>query len=316
MKKAIVLLLFVLSFLHAQELIPYNQFKVSAAVTDLKYKNNKLYVATAMGKINIFDTNSFTLLNNIKIPKVKDFMGDVLPSKIYSLDIRQDKVIFASQGEKGSRRLYLYDKKLINVINDRDNFYISKVRFVDENTVVFALLSSVVYLYDIKLKKILWQVQVSQSKFSDFEINENKSRLIVADESGDLKELDVKTGKIVHYYKGQNLDNVYQVAFENGVIATAGQDRKTVVYLHNKSESYFKSASFIVYSVGLSPLASKAAFTHDEDNNILIFDIQTKEDLHVLKAHKSIPTDIEFKNEKALFTSDSNDIVYYWKLEE
>ena len=82
-------------------------------------------------------------------------MGDVLPSKIYSLDIRQDKVIFASQGEKGSRRLYLYDKKLINVINDRDNFYISKVRFVDENTVVFALLSSVVYLYDIKLKKIL-----------------------------------------------------------------------------------------------------------------------------------------------------------------
>lgn len=41
------------------------------------------------------------------MPKIKDFLGDVIDSKIYSVDVLE-KYLILSQGEQGGRNLDIY----------------------------------------------------------------------------------------------------------------------------------------------------------------------------------------------------------------
>jgi len=132
--------------------------------------------------------------------------------------------------------------------------------------------------------------------------------------SGDMKLVNVKDGKMIKVLKGQNLDNVFQVDFKNKTIVTAGQDRRCAVYGTQDSRAYYKQASFLIYSVGLSPSAKLAGFASDENNNVTIFNTQTKSDLYKLGNHKMTLTNILFINEEELFTSSDSKEINYWKL--
>lgn len=313
------LLTFLLLFtaLNAQDLKPYSTLKASGLVVDLVYKNKILYAATNASTVDIFDTQKNELINTIELPKVKDFMGDIIKSKVYSIDIIENKILITSQGEHGYRRIYIYENNKLNlIINESSKMFISKAKFINNKTIVFSLLSNQMFLYDLETKKIKWELQVSHSKFSDFVLNEKKDNVIVADESGDLKQIDIKNGNITKIYKGQNLDNVFQVDHKNGIIATAGQDRRCVVYNTNLDSAYYKQATFLIYSVALSPKGLLVAYANDEDNNIAIFKQSTKEDLFNLKGTNSTLTKIIFINEDELFSSSDDEIINYWKLKE
>jgi len=169
-------------------------------------------------------------------------------------------------------------------------------------------------LYDMKNDKNLYREQIGGSKFSNFALNEDKTKVIIADESGDMKLVNVKDGKIIKVLKGQNLDNVFQVDFKNKTIVTAGQDRRCAVYGTQDSRAYYKQASFLIYSVGLSPSAKLAGFASDEHNNVTIFNTGTKSDLYKLGNHKMTLTNILFINEEELFTASDSKEINYWKL--
>lgn len=301
------------SFLNAKDLTPFYSLDTSGGVTDLLINDEKLYVATTASAIDIFDINTKERIDKITVAKITDFTGDEIDSKVYSVDVLDKDILILSQGKNGGRNIDIYkNKKLERIILDEDRLFIARAKYLDENHIIYALLSNQLYLYDIKNKRISKEIQISQSRFSNFSLSNDKSKIIVADESGNLTMLDSKTFDIIRTFKGQNLDNVFQVDIKNDLIITAGQDRRTVIYNINQNNSYYKDGSFLIYSAGLSPSAKLGAFSSDEENNVTVFDTNTKKDLYKLTQNKSTLTNILFLNENEIFvTSDDKKINYY-----
>ncbi len=312
MRLLLSLLLFI-SFLFSNTINPTQTYLASGGVTDLVLKKDLLYISTTASAVDVFDTKTSQLKESIKIPKIKDFIGDTIDSKIYSVDVIKNKVMFVSQGEKGFRSIYEYEEgKLKPIITIAKKMYIAKAKYLDENRIILGLLSNQLFVYDLKKKEFAWEIQVSHSKFSNFVLSEDKTEIIIADESGALKQISTKDGKVKKIYSGINVDNVFQVDYKNGIIITAGQDRRSAIY--DGLNQYYKKADFLIYSAGLSPSGKIAGYANDEDNDIAIFNTKTKKDLYTLAGHKMTLTNILFKNEKELFSSSDGNEVYYWKL--
>ena len=102
-----------------------------------------MYVATNASSVDIFNINTQNKIESIKLPKIHDFTGDIIESKIYSVDILNDNILILSQGEKGGRSIDTYKNgKLEKIIDDKDGLFIAKAKYLDENHIIYALLSN------------------------------------------------------------------------------------------------------------------------------------------------------------------------------
>ncbi len=314
--KIIVLFLLLMTSLFSSKIQePSKKFISSGAVIDLVYKDNKLYSATDASCVDIFDVTTQKIIEKIKVNQIKDFMGDVIDSKVYSVDLIKNKILILSLAQKGVRRVHIHENgetKL--VIPYTEKLFIARAKFLDENTLLLALLSNELISYDINKHKQNYRIQVSQSKFSHFALNENRSEVVVADESGDLKILSTKTGKLLKELNGQNLDNVFQVTIKKEVIATAGQDRRVVVYNQKNNSAYYKTANFLIYSVGLSPSGKIVGYASDENNNITLFNTKTKTKIGIYGDNKMTLSNILFINEKEFFAASDDKTINLYKI--
>ena len=315
--KYLLYLFFILNLsvlnINAKDLTPTSSLLASGGVIDLVLNNDKLYASTAASSVDIFDIKTQERIDSIKMPKIKDFLGDVIDSKIYSVDVLENNILILSQGEQGGRNLDIYTNgKFENIIKDTQRQFIARAKFLDENHIIYALLSNQVYLYDIKNKKILKEIQISQSKFSSFRLTQDKSKLVVCDESGVISMLDSKSFDILKTFRYQNLDNVFQVDIKDNLILTAGQDRRAAVYNLDTNKAYYKEYSFLIYAAALSPSTKLAAVASDEENNVTIFDTSSQANLYKLTENKATLSNILFLNENEIFvTSDDKQINYY-----
>ena len=302
-----------ISNINAKDLNPQHSLMASGGITDLVLQEDKLFVATTASSVDIFNIKTNEKIDSIKMPKIKDFIGDIIESKVYSVDVLKKDILILSQGENGGRNVNIYkDGQMQSIIEDTQRLFIGRAKFLDENHIVYALLSNQIYLYDIKNKKVLKEIQISQSKFSNFKFTQDKSKIIICDESGVITMIDSKSFEVLKTFKSQNLDNVFQIDIKNNLILTAGQDRRAAVYNINTNEAYYKEFSFLIYSVALSPSTNLAAVASDEENNVTIFDTSTKENLYKLFQNKATLTNILFLNENELIvTSDDKQINYY-----
>lgn len=313
--RVLFIFLFSISLLFSKQIKPSYFYEASAGVSDLVLKDKLLYVATANGSLDIFNIETKQLIQKLEVPKIKDFLGEQIAPKIFSVDIIKNKILLVTQGEKGFRKLYEFKNNSLKSLITIDNkMSIVKAKYINENQILLSLLSNQLFLYDIKNQNFLWEVQVSHSKFSDFAVNEEKTKVVIADESGDLKQFDIKTGKLKKIYSGLNVDNIFQIDMKKDIIITAGQDRRCGIY--QKYNQYYKKSNFLIYSAGLSPSGTLAGFANNEENDITIFNTDTKKELFTLKGHKITLTNILFKNENELFSSSDGNIVYYWNLKE
>ena len=312
--KLLALIIVMMSFLYAQEIqMPSKVYLADGAVTDIVYNDNKLYVSTSVGLVNIFKMKSEKPYKKIKVPKIKDFMGRQSKAKVYSVDVIKKKILLLSQAEKGYRELFLFEnEKLQKIISVKEKLSIAKAKFIDEETVLLALLSNDIISYNIKTKKQNWITQASMSKFSDFAFNKDRTQVVIADESGALHIYAIKDATLLKTLTGQNLDNVFAVDYKNNTIITAGQDRRAVVYdLHYKS-AYYKKSNFLIYSAGLSPSAKLGAFASDEQNNVTVFKTSTKSKIGVFGGNDMTLVKILFISENKFFVaSDAKKINLY-----
>lgn len=315
MKKIVLLVILITSLYSSNIKEPIAQFISTGAVTDIIYKDKKLYSATDASSVDIFDKDTKKIIKQIKVDQITDFMGDVIDSKVYSVDLVDDKILVLSQAEKGARRVHIFkDEKLELLIPYTKKLFIAKAKFIDSNTIMLALLSNEIISYDIQNRKENYRIQISQSKFSNFVLNEDKTEIIIADESGDLKIHNTKDGSFIKELSGQNLDNVFQVDTKAGVIVTAGQDRRVVVYQEKFNSSYFKTANFLIYSVGLSPSGKLVGYASDENNNVTIFKTNTKSNIGTFGGNKMTLTKILFINENEFFVSSDDKTINLYKI--
>lgn len=307
--------------LFAINLAPSYIYKADGSVTDIVKIDDKIIVSTNVGAINIFNIKTKKLIDKITIPKIKDFMGDLTNPKIYNLDIHNNKLLFTAQASKGFREIFLYENNKLTKIIDKDKMLlISKSKFINKSQIIFSTLGNEMYLYDITEKKVIWKINIKKeedsfnSKFSDFALNEKKDLVVVADESGDLKIVDIKKSVINKYLEGRNLDNVFKVDFKKNKIITAGQDGKCVVYDLDKNSDYYLKEKrwFLIYAATLSPSGNIGAYSSDEENNVTVFNTITKKKLFKLQNNLMTLSSILFFNENEVFvTTDSNEFNYY-----
>jgi len=304
-------LLFFLTFAFSKVLVPTAIYKTDGGVNDIVVKDNLLYAATENSVLDIIDLNSKKIIKKIKVSKIKDFMGDIVESPVFNIDVIDDKILIMSQDENGYSRIHIYkNNKLNQIISKENHLNIVKAKFIDKDKILLGLLGSEVILYDINNRKNIWDAQVSFSKFSDFALNDKKDKVVVSDESGVLHIVDIKDGKVIKELRGINKDNVFQVDWKKNIIATAGKDRRCGVYFLD-GRSYFKEIHIFVFAVGVSNDGKKVAFVSDEKNNISVFDSKSGEFLYKLSGIKAQVNKIYFVKNGVFIGSGKNEINYY-----
>lgn len=314
-RATLLLIVFFAYSMSLETLTPTYSLTTKGDVQDIVYDKTKkiLYAANSNGSVELFNLESKKLIKTISLPTIIDFIGDEMPAKIYSIDIVEDKLLIVSQGLKGYRNLWIYEKNSLTKIFDIDKkYFIQKASFVDKNRVLFALLSNQVGLYNIKSKKNEYFFQLSHSSFSHFKLSNNKKSFASTDESGIVRIVNTEDGKVVKTLDAINLDRVYQVDYKNGVVLTAGQDRKAVVYPTN-AQAYALDFDFLLYSCALNTNSSYGAISYNEKNEILIFDIKTKKYLYNLTGPKATLTQILFINTDEVIVSSDSNRIDYWK---
>ena len=317
--KYLVVFFLLLSTLCAQKLLkPVYSYTISQGVsTDMVYAKKRLYISSDTGKIDVFNTKTKKIVESIRLGKIKDFMGDTIDSKIFSIDVLNGTLLILSQDNAGYSRIHLYkNKKLTQIISNTDMLNITKAKFIDKHTILLALISNDIISYDIHTKKRNWTVQASMSKFSDFSLNNNKTLVAVTDESGDVHVLSTKDGKKMKTLTGQNVDNVFSIDFKGNTILTGGQDRRAAVYNLKSRSAYHKMSSFFIYGVGLSPSGKIGAYSCDMSNDVELFNTANRESLGKYKVTNKVINSILFLNEKEFFINSRSPNVGYYKVKE
>ena len=86
MKKLFILILSVTCLLASSVVTPVQQIKVNGVAKDMVLRDNTLIVATDNGAVQVYDYEAKVFSKIITLPKVKDFIGDLVPARIFSVD--------------------------------------------------------------------------------------------------------------------------------------------------------------------------------------------------------------------------------------
>ena len=318
MKKVILFFLLSIAGFSVTSLAPIDTVEINGTSKDMVLNGDDLVIATDMGHIEIYDTVKKMKIKEIAIPDVKDFMGDMIPARVMSTDVMNGTYLLLSDSGKGGyANLYLHkDNKTELLIDHTAKKPVIKARFIDETHILLGYLGNEVSLYDIKSKKEVYRVQLSESKFSDFAVNEERSQAVFSCESGILSVVDIQSGKVLKELEGQNVDNVYKVDFKGGKVSAAGQDRRGALYDAKSGKGSYIEGEFLIYATALSPSTKKVAFAMDEKNNISVYNTSSKSKIALLKGQKSTLNVIIFKDENVLFSASDDNTIMVWDLKK
>jgi len=308
MKK--ILVLFIMSiFLFGIE--PIKKIIFNGYISKIDFNNQYLVAGLENGNIIIKDFNTLKDIYTIKLPKIHDFMDDLIAMPIYSLDINKNKLLILAGGEDSTRELFIFDintKKLNHIWSSKDTFM--KAKFVGDK-IFFGYLSDEVSLYDLNLNKFLYKIQVGHYVFSTYKLNENKTLAAIGDESGAIKVVEVKNGKKIAELKGFNKEQTLSLDFKKNFILNASSDKRIAIYnINTKNTELELVAKFLPYGATLSPKADKLAVQYNEKNDIIVYDkYQTK--LAILKGHTMALNGINFmSNNKILSFSPAEILIW------
>ena len=315
MDKILYIILIMFSCIHAKDVKPSFTLTSNGFVNDFVLDGSKLYVANDEGSVEVFDLNSRKLIKEIFIRPTVNDVNETITSKVLSVDRLNGKTLIVSSTVGGYRNVWLHDGvKLHNIVNIKKKMSIKKARFIDDENFLFGTLGYELIRFDRNDTSKAYVSHVEESAFSDLVLSEDKKTTISACESGQVTISDVKTGKILAQPKALNLDNIYRLAYKNGTILTAGQDRRVGVYPKG-GKPYFIKNSFLIYCVGLSPSGKIGLYSSDEENRLQLFDVKTASKKDRLLGMKAIPSTIKFFDEVGVFAAGYEREIYYWHLD-
>ena len=304
-----------ISYLYSKDIKPTFVIESKGFVNDFIIDKDKLYVANDEGSVEVFNLHTQKLINEIFIDPIYTRKQTWQNSKILSVDRKNDKTLILSNDKGPYRNLWMHDgKNLKHIIKAKDKLSIKEARFISDDKFILGTLGYELALYNIGDNYHSYKKQPEQSSFEDLALSEDKKTMVSSSESGQIILSDVKTGEVIKKYKPLNLDKVYQVAYKNGTVITASQDRKVAVYLKDGT-SYTIKSDFLIYSVALSPSANIGVYSSNAESDLQIFNTKTKRKTDKLIGHYAIPTTIKFYDENSLFSAGYENKVFYWRLD-
>ena len=314
MFKTLLFSLFFIVTLDAKDIEPTFKLKSIGFVSDFVVVGEKIFVASDEGVVEVFDLKTQKVIEFITLKPLILANGELQTQRILSIDHLNDKLLIVSIGKSAYRNVWIYENHTLSkLLDEREKLTVKEARFINDEQIFLATFDSEILLFDRAESYKLYKEQTSQSTLGDIVLSEDKSKVILSNESGEIQLRDVNSSKTLQTFETQNLDNVYHVAYANGVILTAGQDRRVGIYRDGEKATHIKS-NFLVYCVGLSPSAKVGVYSSGEEAHLQLFETKTKKKLDRLVGHTSIINQIKFINEKELFSSERSPYIYYWKL--
>ncbi|WP_238699153.1 nitrate reductase [Helicobacter sp. MIT 05-5294] len=282
---------------------------------------DSLLIGTDFGEVLEYAIQSDSLKTLVKLPDIKSFYAESYAPKVYSLDRLGGKILIHSEGDYGTKKLFVFTEGRLEELPNMESFNIKKAAFVDEEKVFLGLVSNEIVLYDLKNQQILYRKQLSEASFSDFALEIPKDYYVAACESGILYFGTIHNGAVLEELEGENKDNVYQVKFAHlgDVMSfiTAGQDRNMGLYQVNlqtkQTTSYKIHADFLIYSVGISKDSRLGAYMQNEKSEIVVFEIASKRKIALLKGHTSLLNNIIFASSRQIISSEDGKNILIWK---
>jgi len=300
----------------AMILNPVDRIIVDGSAKDIAVSGKILYIGTDTGKMQSYNMQTKQFGPEVQFPDIKDFMGDTIHTRVSSFDTMDGRfVMLTDSGIGGYANIWMREgNTTTKLLSHKDKRSIVKIRFVDKEHILFGYLSNEASLFDIKAKKELYRVQLTESKFSDFALNDDHTQAAFGCESGVITIIETKTGKVIKELSGINKDNTYKVAFRGSTVSGAGQDRLGSVYDLASGKGRSIEGNFLIYATGLSPSAKYVAFAIDEENNIAIYKTDTLSQKYLLKGQKSTLNAIVFIDEETIVSASDDNTVMLWKL--
>jgi len=306
-----------INLIYAQDIKPFLKIDTNFVVKDLALgKENEIVIGTTASEVQIYNYKDKNFTKIIKIPKIKDFMGDTINASISCVDYYNGKYLMLSDsGIGGYSDLRINENnKTIDIFTEKNRYAIVEAKFIDDNNILLGFLSNEVALYNLKDKKIIYRKQLSESKFSHFALNKKRDLATFACESGEITVLKPLSGDIVTKLSGLNVDNIFDVDIKANIVSCAGKDRRASWYDINTKKGDYIQGKFFVYATALSPDGSLGAFALDEANNIYIYNLFTKSLKYKLIGQKSTLNRIIYKDDNTIFSASNDNIVIMWKL--
>jgi len=315
--KVLSTIVFILTaIIYARDIKPIVTINTSGIVSDFVEDNGFLYVATDSGIVDIIDLSKEKIVKKIKLKPLTTAQGDVIPARIHAIDRYKGKTLLVSSDVNAYRNVWIDDGiELKKVIDSSKHLMPKSAFFINENRILLGSFGSDITLYDNSDNTQLYNSHISESTMGGMVLTEDKRRMVVSDESGNVRLIDINSSKVIKTFSSEHVDNIYRVAYANGIIVTAGQDRRIGVYAKNGTAYHLKS-NFLVYAVGLSPSGDRALFSSGEEHYLQLFNTKTKKIGNRLVGHYAIPNKILFINEDSVISSGDEERIFFWNLKK
>ncbi|EEU7891271.1 WD40 repeat domain-containing protein [Campylobacter lari] len=289
------------------------ELKLNSNLNVLKLIGNNLLIGLDNGEINQYSIQDKKLQKITQLDKIKNFYEENLSPRIYSIDYLNGAILILSEGDFGSKKLYVYKNKQLlsyDLVNDG----VKKALFLDDNTILLALLGSNIELFDLKTKSVIKNFTFSNSSLSDVVLNETKTQLVAGFESGEIILFDVKKWQKIKSYKNIHKDNIYQLDFKNTVIASCSTDRKLGIVQNDQEKNIERN--FLIYTCALNKNGSIVAFGDNEKNIIEIIDTKNLKSIKKFQNKDFLLEYLIFLNDHELISAGYEDKIIFWSIDE
>lgn len=306
-----LIFLLLLSSLHAKDIKPIATLETSGLVSDFVKDGNFLYVATDAGVVDIIDLYEQKIVKQIYLKPLKTARGEQIPVRIHSIDRAKGKTLMVTSGISAWRNVWIDDGKTLKKIIDESKHLMPKrAFFTNEGKIVLGTFGSDITLYDTKENYQLYNTHISESTMGGMVLNSDKTKMLISDESGTVRLIDINSSKVEKTFSSQHVDNIYSVAYAQNILLTAGQDRRVGIY--HKDHAFHIKSDFLVYAVGISPDGKTGIYSSDEAHNLQLFNTKDGKKTNRLIGHHATPSKIQFISPKTLISTGDEYKIYFW----
>jgi len=178
--------------------------------------------------------------------------------------------------------------------------------------VVLGTIGSDIVLYDTNEAYSVYNTHISESTMGGMVLSSDKKKMVISDESGAVRLIDINSSKVEKTFTSEHVDNIYAVSYSKDIILTAGQDKHVGIY--SKDNAFHIKSDFLVYCVGISPSAKLGVYSSGIEHNLQLISTKDGRKTDRLVGHQATPTKVMFASEDTLISAGDEYTIYFWRL--